>query len=275
LQSGERDPGLACRAVIPLKDYNPTTTRAYVTIMLIVVCAVVYFFVQPSGQDLFKRNVSGTEEQLRDTEFTFAHAAIPCEVTQGHPITNQELESGQCLTHGSTQDEFFPSKNVYLAILYSMFLHGSILHIAGNMLFLWIFGNNIEDRMGHWKYLLFYLVAGVLATATYILFQPHSLVPVLGASGAIAGVMGVYLILFPNVRIRTLIFVFLTDISAKWLLVFWFVSQFFVSPGSGVAWVAHVGGFVFGAFVGLAWRGLRGGSPPPPRVVSPLPPYAY
>jgi membrane associated rhomboid family serine protease len=259
--------------VIPLKDYNPTTTRAYVTILLIAACAIVYFFIQPSGQDLFKRNVSGTEKQLQDTKYTFAHAAIPCEVTQGRPLTAQELVSGQCLTHGSPEGELFPNKNVYLAILYSMFLHGSILHIAGNMLFLWIFGNNIEDRMGHVKYLLFYLVAGAVAAATYIVFQPHSLVPVVGASGAIAGVMGVYLILFPNVRIRALIIIFLTDISAKWLLIFWFVSQFFVSPGSGVAWVAHVGGFLFGAFVGLAWRGLRGGPPPPPRIVTP--PYAY
>ena len=124
--------------------------------------------------------------------------------------------------------------------------------------------------MGHVQYLAFYLVGGVVATMTHIVFQPHSLVPLVGASGAIAAVMGVYLVLFPNVRIRSLIFlgffVFFRDISAKWLLGFWFVSQFILSPGSGVAWLAHVGGFTFGALVGLAWRGLAGG-PPQPRPV--------
>ena len=265
------------RPVIPLKDYNPTRTHAYVTLFLIGVCVVVYFLVQPSGQNLFKRNVQGDAAQLQDAKFTFAHAAIPCEVTTGEPLTATELDSGRCLSKSQDSGpELFPHKSIYLAILYSMFLHGSILHIAGNMLFLWIFGNNIEDRMGHVPYVIFYLVAGAVATMTHIVFQPHSLVPLVGASGAIAGVMGVYLVLFPNVRIRSLIFlgffVFFRDISAKWLLGFWFVSQFILSPGSGVAWLAHVGGFVFGAGVGLVWRAVAGG-PPAPRVAPS--PYTY
>jgi membrane associated rhomboid family serine protease len=139
-----------------------------------------------------------------------------------------------------------------------MFLHGSILHVAGNMLFLWIFGNNIEDRMGVLKYVLFYLAAGLAATATFVALDPNGTVPMIGASGAIAGVMGAYLVLFPNVRIRSLLilgfFVFFRDIPAKWLLLFWFGLQFFTSPNSGVAWTAHVGGFVFGVIVGLIWR---------------------
>ncbi len=138
-----------------------------------------------------------------------------------------------------------------------MFLHGSLLHIAGNMLFLWIFGNNIEDRMGIGGYIGFYLLAGLVASAAHILVQPDSTVPVVGASGAIAGVMGAYLVLFPNVKIRSLIIVFIIlfrDISAKWLLGIWFVTQFFTSPNAGVAWVAHVGGFAFGALVALMLR---------------------
>src|SRR5207253_8078046 len=134
-------------------------------------------------------------------------------------------------------------------ILYSMFLHGSLLHIAGNMLFLWIFGNNIEDKMGPVWYLVFYLAGGLVAAAAHIIVQPTSTVPVVGASGAIAAVMGAYLVLFPNAPIRTvfIFFIFfLRDIRAKWLLIFWFISQFFISPGEGVAWVAHVGGFIFG-----------------------------
>jgi membrane associated rhomboid family serine protease len=140
-----------------------------------------------------------------------------------------------------------------------MFLHGSLLHIGGNMLFLWIFGNNVEDRFGHIPYLIFYLVAGVVATAVYVLFNPDSTAPLLGASGAIAGVMGAYLVLFPRAPIRTLILIppiILWPRLPAWaLLLFWFGSQFFISPGSGVAWVAHVGGFIFGALVGWAFRG--------------------
>jgi membrane associated rhomboid family serine protease len=138
-----------------------------------------------------------------------------------------------------------------------MFLHGGWLHLGGNMLFLWVFGNNIEDRMGSGPYLGFYLLAGLAAAAAHIAVQPDSTVPVVGASGAVAGVMGAYLVLFPNVRIRSLFFFFFIlfrDVPAKWLLGFWFVSQFFINPADGVAWVAHVGGFAFGALVALVLR---------------------
>ena len=125
------------------------------------------------------------------------------------------------------------------------------------MLFLWIFGNNIEDRMGWVGYPLFYLASGLAAAAAHIAGQPSSTVPIVGASGAIAGVMGAYLVLFPNVRIRTLFFfiiILLRDITAKWLLLAWFLLQFFTGPNTGVAWLAHVGGFIFGALVALALR---------------------
>jgi membrane associated rhomboid family serine protease len=149
-----------------------------------------------------------------------------------------------------------------------MFMHGSILHIAGNMLFLWVFGNNIEDRMGKVAFVLFYLAGGLAAALAHIFVQPDSTVPVVGASGAIAAVMGAYLVLFPDAPIRTIIifyFILFRDISAKWLLGFWFVSQFFVNPNEGVAWVAHVGGFVFGALVALLFRRrlLASHAPPP------------
>jgi membrane associated rhomboid family serine protease len=156
---------------------------------------------------------------------------------------------------------------VYLAILISMFLHGSLLHLGGNMLFLWIFGNNIEDTLGRAKYLAFYLVGGFVATMAHILVQPQSTIPTIGASGAIAAVMGAYLAWFPNVRIRTLFiffFVLFRDISAKWLLLFWFFSQFLegVNPNSGVAWMAHVGGFAFGLLFGFVFRTNRAAGRP-------------
>jgi membrane associated rhomboid family serine protease len=246
--------------VLPLKDYNPTARRAWITIGIIAVNVFVYFLVQPHGQG----NIDPQSEAIREAKFTFSHAAIPCEVTHGRPLTVEEINetlhgnSQACHNPAPPSPEAFPQKNVYLAILYSMFLHGSLLHIGGNMLFLWIFGNNIEDRMGWIGYPLFYLASGFAAAAAQMAFQPNSTVPVVGASGAIAGVMGAYLVLFPRVRIRTLFIIviipLIRDISAAWLLGFWFFLQFLTSPSSGVAWMAHVGGFLFGALLTLPLR---------------------
>lgn len=240
--------------MIPLKDYNPTRRFPVITLLLIAINVGVYFFVQ--------RPFDETSSQAR---FSYEVAAIPCEVVQGRPLTQDEIvqtlrfnNDSACERRPATADEeVFPHKSVWLAVVYSMFLHGSLLHIGGNMLFLWIFGNNIEDRMGFAGYIGFYLLAGLVASAAHILVQPNSTVPVVGASGAIAGVMGAYLVLFPNVKIRSLIIFFVIlfrDISAKWLLGIWFVTQFFTNPNEGVAWVAHVGGFAFGALVALFLR---------------------
>ena len=252
--------------MIPLKDYNPTSRRAWITLGIIAVNVFVYFLVQPHGQG----TVDPQTEAITEAKFTYAHAAIACEVTHGRPLTVAEIEdtinngdTDACAAHLPPSPEVFPRKNVFLAVLYSMFLHGSLLHIGGNMLFLWIFGNNIEDRMGWIGYPIFYIVSGVVAAATQFAVGPNSTVPVVGASGAIAGVMGAYLVLFPRVRIRALIFIIPADVPAYVLLGFWFFLQFFTSPNSGVAWVAHVGGFVFGVLVALPLRHrLR---PPPTR----------
>ena len=254
--------------MIPLKDYNPTRHFPYMTLLLIAASVLVYFFVQQPFES--------TEED--QAEFTYEVAAIPCEVVTGRPLTIGEItetinnnDGEACVRDAQTISdspacgldevpatcEVFPHKRVWVAILSSMFLHGSILHIGGNMLFLWIFGNNIEDRMRTIPYLLFYLASGLVAAIAHIMVQPNSTIPVVGASGAVAGVMGAYLVLFPRVPIRTLlifIIILFRDIPAMWLLGFWFVLQFFTSPEAGVAWVAHVGGFVFGALVALLFR---------------------
>ena len=240
-------------AVIPLHDQNPTRTLPIVTILLMAACVVVYFFIQPSTND------------IDGADFSFKNAAIPCEIVQGRPLTQTEYDETTNEGDGSACDEDasseerseFPQKSPYLSILYSMFLHGGLLHLGGNMLFLWVFGNNIEDHAGKVKYLLFYLAAGLVATIAQIGLDPASTIPMIGASGAVAGVMGAYLVMFPNIRIHTLFFMFIIffrEIQAKWLLGFWFVSQFFTSPDAGVAWMAHVGGFVFGVLAGFIWR---------------------
>jgi membrane associated rhomboid family serine protease len=238
--------------VIPLRDDNPTSRTAWVTILLILVNVGVYLLVQP-----------GSTEVAATARFNYEHAAIPCEVTTGQPLSLDEIQpalngvSDHRCTSDSPLPPVFPGKHVFLAVLFSMFLHGSWLHLGGNMLFLWVFGNNIEDRLGPVRYLLFYVAAGVAATFTHVFLQPTSTIPVIGASGAIAGVMGAYLVWFPNVEVLSLLFIVVARVRAKWWLLIWFASQFFVNPNEGVAWVAHVGGFVFGALLALVARERR------------------
>ncbi len=234
--------------MIPLKDENPTQRFAVVTALLVVVNVAVFLFVQE------RDSVS------RSAEFTLEYAAVPCEVVEGRALTQDEVfltyQQGvedACNEGRANSPQFFPDKRVWLAVVFSMFLHGGWLHLGGNMLFLWIFGNNIEDHLGPVKYALFYLLAGLVGFAAHVLPQTDSTVPVIGASGAVAGVMGAYLVWYPNAPVRTLFFFFLVwirDVPAKLLLGVWFVLQFFTDSGSGVAWLAHVGGFVFGMAIG-------------------------
>jgi membrane associated rhomboid family serine protease len=200
--------------MFPLKDTQPSYTRPVVTIGLIVVNLLVF---------LFEASMS--------------------------PYTREQFIQ----LYGLVPDQFRVS-----AVFTSMFLHGGWLHVLGNMWFLWIFGDNVEDLLGHTKFLLFYLLCGTAAALGQVLAGPYSTVPMVGASGAIAGVMGAYLIKFPRARILTLIFVlfFITtiEVPAPLMLLLWFVMQLFSGLGSithglsqgGVAFFAHVGGFVTG-----------------------------
>ena len=224
--------------MFPLRDENPTRRHAYVTVVLILLNVGVYFLWQPPVSD------------PTSAVFEYQHAAIPCEITTREPLAIAEIRTATCTRHDGLPAAF-PRKQVLLAIVVSMFLHGSLVHLGGNMLFLWIFGNNVEDRLGAVRYLLFYFAAGVLATLAHVALQPHSTVPVIGASGAIAGIMGAYLVWYPNAPVLTWVFFFLARLRAKWLLLFWFFSQFFVNPNEGVAWGAHVGGFAFGVLFAL------------------------
>jgi membrane associated rhomboid family serine protease len=238
--------------VIPIHDLNPTRRRAWITLLIIALNVVVYVAVQPHG------------ESQKAFEFPYEHAAIPCEIRQLEPLNTAELDTGTCGAEGFAAREFFPDKNIWLSVLFSMFLHGSLFHIAGNMLFLWIFGNNVEDYLGKIGFILFYLLAGAVATFSHVLYDPSSLTPVIGASGAIAGVMGMYLVLWPHARVIALVpflaFIPL-PIPAGIILVVWFAMQFLTGDDSGVAWVAHVGGFATGALIGMALKKIK---PPTP-----------
>jgi membrane associated rhomboid family serine protease len=158
----------------------------------------------------------------------------------------------------------------YLTLLTSLFLHGGWLHLGGNMLYLWVFGDNVEDKLGGMRFLFFYLLCGLTASALHIYIDPLSRVPVIGASGAISGVLGAYLLMFPKARIVTLIpifiFIQIAELPAYLLLGFWFILQFFsgmlslgspVSEGGGVAWWAHIGGFISGMILLFPFRKYR------------------
>jgi membrane associated rhomboid family serine protease len=226
--------------MLPLADRNPTMRAPVFTVLLIGINIAVFVFWQGGG--------TFTAEE--DSNFTYEHAAVPCELVQGRAVTDVEIRADECFSHPpGFAREVFPSKHIYLAVVVSMFLHGGWLHLLGNMLFLWIFGNNIEDRLGSARFLAFYLAGGVVATIAQVVFDTSSVVPLIGASGAIAAVMGAYLVWFPRAPILTLLLFFFVEIPAGIWLAIWFGLQFFTGPDSGVAYMAHIGGFGFGLAV--------------------------
>jgi membrane associated rhomboid family serine protease len=221
---------------IPLRDDNPTTTRPVLTVILIAINVLVFFY-----------------------QFTLPPRAGQMFVYQFGTIPAVVLGSRQLPDALAT----IPAP---LSLLTGMFLHGGLMHLAGNMLYLWIFGNNIEDAMGRGRFVLFYVLCGIGAAAAQILGSPDSTVPMVGASGAISGVLGAYLLLYPRAQVLVLIFFFfirLMYIPAAFVLGLWFVLQVFSgatagSSSAGVAWWAHVGGFVVGMMlVGLFKRRQR------------------
>jgi membrane associated rhomboid family serine protease len=253
------------RAMLPLRDENPTSRVAVVTIALIVINIAIYFVIQ------LPQNPT---EQVR---FTYKWAAVPCEIHTGHPVVavpeQEPIAPDACAvpaTGITAPQPVAPHKNVWLAILYSMFLHGSVLHVLGNMLFLWIFGNNVEDQLGRFWYLVFYLVGGYVAAFVHIAVNLNSTVPIVGASGAIAAILGAYFVWFPTARVFTVIFpliFFVFRLPAVVVLGLWFLTQFLTQTSSGIATAAHIGGFIFGALVALS---LKTAGFPRQRVPQPL-----
>jgi membrane associated rhomboid family serine protease len=206
--------------MIPLKDNIPSRTSPIITIIIIVVNLVIFGYA--SLMPL------GAERVLIER-----YALIPREF----------------MISLAERTELLPY-NV-LTIFTSMFLHGGLFHVAGNMLYLYIFGNNIEDSLGHGRFILFYGASGLVAALVQFLFEPASSLPMIGASGAVSGVLGAYLVLYPHAKIKTLIFIFVfittVEMPAVVMLTIWFLMQLaFSHIGKGVAWWAHIGGFIFG-----------------------------
>lgn len=230
--------------VIPLGDRNPTRRRPWVTWLLIAANVGVFAFVQPWA--------AGECDQRA---FFLEYGAIPAELVQGAP-----LDASQVAEVSPPQCALAPvaDKPVYAAALFSLFLHGGWLHLLFNMLYLGVFGNNIEDRLGHLRYAAFYLGCGALATAAFVLPNADSSVSLVGASGAIAGVLGAYLVMFPRVAVTVtvpiLLFLILR-LPAGLVLLLWFVGQLLPlgqpMGSGGVAYLAHVAGFVAGMVIVL------------------------
>jgi membrane associated rhomboid family serine protease len=240
--------------VIPLRDANPVRRTPIVTIAIIVACIIAFAYRLGAESNA---GPTGVEDIF------FRWGIVPAQLTEAW-----------------RQGQFFGEET--LAIFTSMFLHVNLIHLVGNLIYLWIFGNNIEDRLGRLGFLLFYLGGGVAAAVAQIAIDPNSEVPMVGASGAISAVLGAYLILFPGARILSLVFLGffyqLIEVPAVIVLGLWFALQLIDGIGSlglagaegGVAFFAHIGGFVAGVVVGLlvrAWSGRRGrprpGSLPP------------
>jgi membrane associated rhomboid family serine protease len=236
--------------VMPLFDDN-TDRRLFpfVNYALIVVNVLVFVFLQGLGAN---------------DRFTYAFSTVPEEIVTGKDITTQDRQIIDPVTRTTvTVPGLQPTPlSVYITLLTSMFMHGGLLHLLGNMLFLWIFGDNVEDSLGHVRYLVFYLVCGVIASLAHVLVtvvlfganSPQAQVPCLGASGAISGVLGGYLLFHPFRRVTVILFRFLTDVPAYVAIGIWFLFQLINSLGilgpesqvGGVAYGAHIGGFLAG-----------------------------
>src|SRR2546421_9076732 len=238
--------------MFPLYDENePGQGIAWVTLALIGINIAVFLLLQQAGGD---------------NAFTYGFSTIPAEITTGRDIVSAQpviIDGVRYLIPEA------PGPNpIYLTLFSSMFMHGGWLHLGGNMLFLFIFGDNVEHYIGSVLYLLFYVVAGIVAAFAQIVVDPSSVIPNLGASGAIAGVLGAYIILFPRNRVVVFLLRFLVPVPAVVAIGLWAVLQFVSGIGSiavtsqtaggGVAYLAHVGGFLTGLVVGFLARGLLG-----------------
>jgi membrane associated rhomboid family serine protease len=256
--------------MIPLKDNIPNERFPLITVALVVINVIAYLISIRHGGSIINGPSSNTVLHDSAIPYDFTHPGKYCTL-----IEAGRDEAGNVLNETQCQSGPYPGQvNTWLSAFTAMFLHGNILHIAGNMVFLAIFGPNVEEAMGRVRYVIFYLLGGLVALAAQIAVGPNSMAPTLGASGAIAAVLGGYIVLYPHARILSLVFIvfFVTiiEVPAIFLLGFWFLEQLYfgsanltnpVGGGGGVAYFAHVGGFIFGLAL-IRLFAVRRKSPP-------------
>lgn len=240
---------------LPLRDDERTHRMPWITLALIAANVLVFLFIQPAGFQ--GGGIQAPQDQNRfwqaqeQEQFVYRWGAVACEITTGKPLAQ---DPRGCKETRDRPDDPPAGKSVALALFTAMFLHGNIEHLAGNMLFLWVFGSAVEDRLGRINYLGLYLLGGMLATLGYVAVNSRSPVPLVGASGAIAVAMGAYLVLLPRGRILTVIVTAafqVVYIPAAVVLLLFFVTQFFTDPSEQVAWEAHAAGMIVGALAAL------------------------
>jgi membrane associated rhomboid family serine protease len=246
--------------VIPIKDNIPTDRFPFVTAALILANVIVYILSIRHGGSIISGPDPGEVVKYGAIPYALTHSGVHCGEVVQQTLSGQPVAGIVC-AHMLPPDATIAQATLpkWETVFTSMFMHGSILHIAGNMLFLWIFGNNVEDSMGPIKYFVFYILGGIAALALQVAVGPNSTAPTVGASGAIAAVLGGYILLFPQARVLTLVFIFLfftvIELPAVLMLAIWFAEQALFGAvnltnptggGGGVAYFAHVGGFIFG-----------------------------
>ncbi|MDA7547812.1 rhomboid family intramembrane serine protease [Acidimicrobiia bacterium] len=221
--------------MIPISDINPAENTPYITRFFIFFTIAVYILLQPKNStDLFN--------------FFYEFSAIPCEIQKGVPLSANQFYSNDCMV--TIDNIIFANKNLMLSLITANFLHANLLHLVGNLWSFWIFGNNIEDKLGNLKFIIFLMFAAGGSIGTHIFLNYSDLNPIVGASGIVSALMGAYLYRFPNAKLLVLVpfgIIFPTTIKAKYFMAFWFASQVLISlQNNNISWEAHIGGFFVG-----------------------------
>ena len=221
--------------MIPISDINPAKRIPIISRMFIIFSTLIFIFFQP------KNNIDLIN-------YFYKFAAIPCEVMNNLPLSANQYLNNIC--NVSSDIFIFPEKNILLSIFISLFLHANFLHILGNLWSFWIFGNNVEDKLGKTRFIFFLLITGFISVVVHSVLNSLNINPIVGCSGIVSALMGAYLYLFPNAKLLVLVpfgIFFPTTIKAKYFMIFWLVSQFIIAlQSTNISWEAHISGFIFG-----------------------------
>ena len=224
--------------MIPISDINPPKNNPVISRIFIFLSILVYVLIQPRNpNELFN--------------FFYEFAAIPCEVFSNQPLSLEQYYNNQCSLKSS--NIVFENKNIFLSLLFSNMFHANFVHILGNLWSFWIFGNNIEDKLGKIRFIIFLIFTGLASMFSHIILISFDINPIVGASGIVSALMGAYLYLFPNAQLLVLVpfgFLFPTTIKAKFFMIFWFISQILIAlQNTNISWEAHIGGFIVGYLI--------------------------
>ena len=221
--------------MIPISDINPARNTPVVSRIFMVLAVLIYFLIQPKDiNSLFN--------------FFYQYASIPCKLNNMSPLSELQFYYNDCKI--VSNEYIFQNKNLYFSVIVSNLLHANFVHLIGNLWSFWIFGNNVEDKLGKFMFITFLISTAFFSVFSHTILNLNSITPIVGASGIVSGLMGAYVYLFPNAKLLVLVplgFLFPTTIKAKYFMIFWFVSQVFLSFGTqNISWEAHLGGFIFG-----------------------------